>query len=209
MTLRHLLILVIGAALAGCTTTVIPPVNPENPTPVFLIDHGQHTSLVLPYDNGRLVEYAYGEWNWFANNLTDSPNTIPALLLPTRGAFGRRTLQGAQNVEDLQRAYPDETIEPIDVAMEHVLTLVDQLEARFAANTETAVLKPEADLTIVEDDTSYHIFHNCNHVTFGWLRDLGCEVKGPTMFADFRVLREDPTLPEDDPIASDVLAEAD
>jgi hypothetical protein len=215
MTARRLLILLVGLSLAGCTTTIIAPVNPENPTPVFLIDHGQHASLVLPYDDHRLVEYAYGEWNWFAKNRTDSPNTIPALLLPTRGAFGRRTLQGAEDVGDLQAAYPDKIIEPIDVPMARMLALLDELEARFAENADTAVLKPEKDLTIVEDDTSYHIFHNCNHVTAGWLRDLGCEVKGPKLLANYRIVRPTPllaTTPEGQPDATpgtDARAEAD
>jgi hypothetical protein len=39
----------------------------------------------------------------------------------------------------------------------------------------------------VKDDEHYCILHNCNHVTAGWLRDLGCEVHGPAMFSHFQV----------------------
>src|SRR5687768_7285716 len=82
---------VLGSA-AGCATTIRPPADPKDPVSVALIDYGYHASLALPAGPGTSVEYAYGEWEWFARNNDAWYRVFPALCWPTRGALGRRAL---------------------------------------------------------------------------------------------------------------------
>ena len=39
----------------------------------------------------------------------------------------------------------------------------------------------------VRSDRPYSLCHNCNHVTAGWLRALGCRVDGATIFSKFKL----------------------
>ena len=61
-TLPYVVILLLMATLSGCgTTLIVPPDKPRDPAPVFVLDHGRHTSLVLSAANGTLHRYAYGD----------------------------------------------------------------------------------------------------------------------------------------------------
>ena len=60
--MRLLLSILAAFTVSGCAMTFRPPVYPENPVTVVVLDHGRHSSLVLPRGDGGSVEYAYGEW---------------------------------------------------------------------------------------------------------------------------------------------------
>jgi len=85
----------------ACTNIITPPANITNPTNVYVLDYGRHSSLLLPNptesDDKTLTpeftEYAYGEWKWYARQ-NDSVWRIPATLFwPTTGTLGRNTWQ--------------------------------------------------------------------------------------------------------------------
>jgi len=186
--------------LLGCTNTIIAPPDPVDPVSVYLIDYGRHSSLLLPDGDadagagaGAFIEYAYGDWNWFALDKSDVLDLFPTLLWPTRGALGRWPWPPKNGVRN--RFLP-ETIRR-DTHCQHVLEIVvpsravaaqlQHLDQRFRANIHTLHYQPLYRLDFVHDEQPYHVFHNCNHLVVQWLENLGCEVRGTGIFAVFRL----------------------
>src|SRR3954468_322061 len=81
-----------GAA-GGCSTTVRPPSPPGQPVTIYLPDEFIHSSVVVRVDDGRYVEYAFGDWTYAALNRHDPFHTVRALFFSPQGAIGRRYLK--------------------------------------------------------------------------------------------------------------------
>ena len=190
-----LVLITAGAVLAltGCPSTIVPPVDPVDPVSVFLIDAGRHASLALPSDDDEsaLVEYSYGDWNWYALDESAWYDTFPTLLWPTQGALGRRPLPVEPSAESVQRYVRAEMVLEIVVSGAAADALLSELDRRFEGRSDTAHYQPLYDLTFVHTDGAFHAFHNCNHVVADWLRACGCDVRGATVFANFEVRKED------------------
>ena len=45
---------------------------------------------------------------------------------------------------------------------------------------------PTSQMWFAPDDEHYSLLHNCNHETASWLRALGCTIRGPAMFSNFK-----------------------
>ncbi len=178
--------------LGGCTTTIVPPVSPADPRPVFLLDHGRHTSLVLPHPNG-LVRYAYGDWRWYAQENTGPWQGIAALLWPTRGTLGRRVLPGPATEEGVRGSVRVviEDLYELHVEAARVTALRDELEALFRANLASRTYSAASDLEFVHHPQAYSAFNNSNHMLVKWLTALGCETRGSGVFARWRLERAD------------------
>jgi hypothetical protein len=168
----------LAVAAAGCGATIRPPENPADPVDVALIDYGRHASLALPAGEKAAVEYAYGEWEWFALNQDAWYRAFPALCWPTQGALGRRALPFPPRV-------PAEEILIFRVGRAQADALLARLNARYASRTETPVHNPLVGLSFVPDDADYCATTNCNTVLADWLRELGCEVSGSACLASF------------------------
>src|SRR3546814_12908362 len=65
--------------LTGCATTVYPPAMVAEPARVAVLDHGQHSSLVIALPGDAMVRYAYGDRRYFALRQTGSTEGIAAL----------------------------------------------------------------------------------------------------------------------------------
>src|SRR4051794_37158104 len=52
--------------VTGCGGPVRPPANVRDPVPIYVTDYGRHSTLLLPTDDGRLEEFAFGDWDWLA-----------------------------------------------------------------------------------------------------------------------------------------------
>ena len=183
-----LLVMVIALCSTGCSTTVIAPMNPSHPADVFIIDYGRHVSLILPQpDDELLVEYAYGDWGWFALDKSKSFNVFPTLLWPTRGTLGRWEWDMEPNAEAMRHRIPCEGVQEVTVETSAIADLLAQLDERYQRHIDTLHYQSLYQLNFVHDDQSYWAFHNCNHVLAIWLRDLGCKTHGFAMFADFRI----------------------
>lgn len=186
MTRFAMLLAGIGVGV-GCATTIRPPARPKDPVSVALIDYGHHASLVLPSAKGGSVEYAYGEWEWFALNNDAWYRVFPALCWPTQGALGRRALPLAPDRAEFAKAVGGEEILVFQVGRAEADALLDRLNRRYASRPEEPVYNQVVGLTLVPDDASYCCFANCNTALADWLRELGCEVSRPTCAASFRI----------------------
>jgi len=183
----------IGLALLttpmACTTTVVPPAEPSDPAPVVLVDHGRHASVLLPRPDGGMTRYAYGDWNWYALGNTGPLNAVGAMLIPTQGALGRHALPAPVEPGEAQRALQVVVEEHWHVPVERsrALALQQRLDRIHRENADTSVRNRRTNLNFVPHPDRYSSFHNSNHVAADWLRELGCEVRGPAFSSDWRV----------------------
>ena len=179
--------IVLAACQAGCATVIVPPATPTDPAPVVLVDYGRHTSLVLPRPEGRSVEYAYGEWGWFALDRTGFFEALGAMLLPTQGALGRAELDVPPDPDELARFKLFEDAILLEVAAADAASLTARLDERFARQEADRVEQPRCGLAFVPDDRDFHLFHTCNRAVADWLEALGCEVRGAAILGNFRI----------------------
>lgn len=179
----------IALLVSGCVTVIRPPVSPEDPVLLVLVDYGYHSSLVLPLREGGSVEYAYGEWNWFALNKDSWYHAIPTLCWPTQGALGRRRLAAAPGRSALRGLVSGEEMLEFRVARSRAEALVADLDELFRRYLDTQVYNPVNDLTFVHGEDDYWCLSNCNHILARWLRELGCDVAGSALFSSWRLSR--------------------
>ncbi len=186
---RTLTLLIVPAlALCGCAATVSPPLDPARPVRVFIIDYGRHSSLLLPDGDGeRLIEFAYGDWRWFALDRDSPLDVLPTLFLPTQGTLGRQEWRVASNPIAIGRRIPSEIVHAITVSGDDMAALRERLEARYQTHIETRIHSERYMLDFVHDDRDYCLLSSCNPVLIEWLRELNCEVRGYPLIADFRI----------------------
>lgn len=179
-------------ALWGCTTTIIPPPSERvasDPVRVFLADHGRHSSILLPLDDDgtRMVEYAYGEWRWFALDESGIFHAPRAMLARSTGTLGRRHVGGPFEEDHLSRFLRLESIYTIIVHRDDAARLRRSLEKQYGAHPDTMVYSERYAMHFVQVDEAYTLRNNCNPVTGRWLEELGCELRGPAIFSSWRV----------------------
>lgn len=191
--LRRLVMLLALPAVIGCTgTRVIPPTQVADPDTVWLVQYdGYHASLVFD-DGDQLVEYAYGDWQYYA--LSDhgflGSGGLTALLVPTQGTLGRRLLTRALSDEgDLCRIMmsddPCRRILALRVEKARLDALKRKLDIAWAGSLATEVVNRGAGLNFVKYDRHYTLWHNCNHELADWLDALDVRVEGTVWLADF------------------------
>jgi hypothetical protein len=187
---RAALAVVLAVPLAGCATQILPPADPAEPVDVFVLDHGRHSSLAMPDGQGGIVRYAYGDWRYYALRETGLRRAVAAIGRPTRGAFGRRQLAGPADAGVIAGQLPilTERVLPITVAGEDVRRLREQLDQDFLAASQTLHYSEDLDMEFVRHAVSYTLWHNSNHVVAEWLRELGCEIRGRPIVANWRLL---------------------
>jgi hypothetical protein len=177
--------------LASCGTVIVPPADPIDPTPVFIADYGIHASLILPRSGGgeadAMVEYAYGEWEWYALSRNQWYRAPAALFSPSEGALGRRALAGPVTAASVELQTGPEQVLVVTVGRREVEALVARLDARFAAGMDRRVFNQTTLREFVPDPEAYSIRHNCNTVLASWVREIGAEVPRVCWTADFSI----------------------
>jgi len=175
--------------LQACTTTVVPPIAPKAPRPVFLLDHGRHASLTLPRGDGGIVRYSYGDWRYYAQVRTGVFQGSAAILWPTRAALGRRELPGPPEAAAVRRNVRvwSEQLYELMVDSLAIEILRSRLDSIYDANLESRIYNAAYDLEFVHHPRAYWVFHNSNHVVAGWLKELGCQVRGLALFSKWKV----------------------
>ncbi len=174
--------------LAGCSTIVIPPAHVVDPATVYLTDYGRHSSLLLPASGGDYDEYAFGDWRFFAKGEARWWVGLRALLGSPQATLGRRHVAASSDPAALKNALKCEKLTRLEVSGPRAESLSQHLAARFQASSTTQpVYSSYSELYHVPDETHYWFCHNCNHETADWLRELGCQVRGLSIFSRFVV----------------------
>jgi len=198
--MRTGLLILLAACLSsqGCATHITPPATVVDPAMVYLVDYGYHASLILPdpdsaasmsAENPSLVEFAFGQYDWYALNLDDWWRTPLVMFIPGEACLGRR---------DLTPAFPSATapstdvlgaqqVIPITVERSRAAALLHRLQVRWSGASAQALPNPAVGLTFVRDPDCYWIFHNCNAAVAAWLREAGCNVSGPVVRSDWTI----------------------
>lgn len=176
----------------GCTTTIVPPRSTDEPTTVFVLDHGHTTSLVLPDASGDLLRYAFGDLNYYALGNDGAHRAAVALFWPTQGVLGRKRFAGPAESAAVERGVRSgiRQLHELQVERGRVDRLRTRLEQVFHEQRETLVVNESVDLTFVHYPQTYSYFYNSNHAVVDWLRELGCRVEGPAVYARWRVERD-------------------
>jgi hypothetical protein len=187
--LVFLLIIGILALPLARTTTVVQPTKPSEPVKVYLINHGYTSSLTLPTDDGGMIRYVYGDWNYYALGNRGIIDALVALFWPTQGTLGRQKIERAADIESLRRQVG------VEIKQFHTLT-VDRSEAERLGSRLDEILEVQHEALVVNDANgmefghhpqTYSYFHNSNHVTASWLKELGCGVRGPAFSSRWEV----------------------
>lgn len=190
-TLGHAGGLRVLALLSGCgTTRVLPPPAPDAPTAVFLLDHGDHSSLVLPAEDGAVVRYAYGDWDYYVLEQTGAGDGFAALLWPTDAALGRRRLAGPATRAAVRRQVLVTVTEVfrLEVEQARAAALRTRLDGIYAAGREQRVYSESKDLYLVPHPRPYTVANTSNAMSARWLEELGCTVRGPALGSEWRVV---------------------
>jgi hypothetical protein len=177
------------ASPLACTTTVVLPRDPADPVPVFIVDYGLTSVIVVPHAES-LRAYAYGDWQYYALANNNVFRGIAALTWPTQGTLGRGQLNGpatASNVLEQARGRGAEGVHVVEVERASVARLAGRIDALYASQRATEVENVDYGMSFVHHPQRYTWFWNSNHQTAAWLEELGCEVRGPAFASRWRI----------------------
>jgi hypothetical protein len=193
-------------ATVACTNVIVPPRDPLQPRPVFVLDHGRHASLVLPAADSLLVRFAYGDWTYYAKAETGAGEASAAVLLPTTAGLGRRVLAEPATREGVRNGLRVgvEGVYEVIVDSARAGRLLEVLDSIFESDRESLIYNRGYDLEFVRHPRRYTIFRNSNWMVADWLRQLGCRVSGLLLFSKWRVDKpsQPPVAAERDPAAA-------
>jgi hypothetical protein len=176
--------------LGACTTTIIPPAAPIQPVSVFVLDHGRHSSLVLPAEDGGALRYSYGDWGYYVLDDTGIMSSLRALFLPSPAALGRQYLAAPPDRATMQAQTGLEVTATHEILVEaHAMQgLRDELASLFDQGRNTRYPGPVANAYFVHHPAPYSARHNSNQVVARWLEQLGCTIIGRPFLSNWRVM---------------------
>ena len=178
------------ALLCACTTTVHEPASVRDPATVYILDYGRHASLLLPReDSSDLVEFAFGEWGWFAEGHDCLLRGPFVLLFPGQGTLGRKQWPPPPPGTPMAEWIGVISAEPIMVERSRAAALVARLDAAFEEHEDSRIANATG-MEFVKIPRRYRGLSNSNTLVGEWLRELGAEVDGPAFFSNFAVRRE-------------------
>ena len=181
-----LLLLLAGIGLGGCQHSIKAPESVRQPVRVFVIDYGRHASLALPKEDSRLIEWSWGDWNWYALERTGAAEGLQALFASPRSTLSRRELAPASDSRELAARVGAEEVIGLEVERERANALQRRLEARWLRRRDQAVTHASGRV-FVPDDARYSLFNNSVHELARWLEALGAEVSGIGVTANFEL----------------------
>lgn len=174
----------------GCTATIVPPAHVQQPARVFVLDHGYTSSIVLPDENeAGMIRYAYGDWNYYALTNRGIFDAIAALGWSTPATLGRKHLPGGMDRTTIEQNVFIGISHTYEIIVEHnrIAPLREKLDTLFEQNIDTLHVSRANDLSFVHHPRPYNLFYNSNHFTADALRQLGCDVNGPTILSNWKV----------------------
>lgn len=175
--------------LSGCSGRIVPPPAPENPRAVFILNHGQHSSLVIEDKNGDLARYSYGDWRYYAEGETSFWSGLRAVFAPTKAALGRKHLSGPATLENVYKQVRISVINavPLEADASAVDSLQYKLETIYHQNQDSKIYRQDYDLEFVHHPMTYSVRHNSNQVIGQWLTELGSEIHGWPLLSKWQV----------------------
>ena len=185
----NLLLVALVALLGGCATKVMPPVNPANPVAVYVADYGRHSTLLLPMGDGHLIEYSYGDWDYYALNKYKWYIGASKLILSEGSGLGRRILADPGDDGALQKMLNSKRLLRVEAEQSKVMDLLAELDQRYTTKIETMIYNDYLHSYLVKDESHYWLFHTCNAMTGQWLEKLGCKVDGLPVISNFEVVQ--------------------
>ncbi len=185
-----LFLLLAALGIGGCQHVIEPPATVSDPVRVFVVDYGRHASLAMPKEDSSLVEWSWGDWNWFALERTGPLKGLQALFASQRSTLSRRDLALAHDADELAIRVGAQEVLGLDVERERARALQHRLEARWVRRREQAVTHSSGRV-FVPDDARYSLSNNSVHELARWLEALGAKVSGTGVTANFK-LRERP-----------------
>lgn len=192
--LRQVIALATLVMVAACAATYVvapPPVSSAARAPVAVLDHGRHSTLVIGLPDGRMVRYAYGNWRWYAEGAKGAAEGYAALFQEKPAALGRRVLAGPLTAEALRRQVHVgiEDILLLDVDAAAAQRLVNKLDSIAEAGRARMLTNQTVDLDFFPHPVPYTQAHSSNRVLAGWLREMGADVQGDGLIADWKLRR--------------------
>ncbi len=179
-------LLIVSFLLSGCAWRVIPPAAVRDPAPVILTDYGRHTRLALPMDELQMVEYGFGEWNFYALRKTGPVSSLRALSGFGQPTLARQRLPRFDDEDAFRLAVGGRRSVLFFAEKEYVHELRELLEATWQMNMEADRHHAWNGLEFVRYEGTYHLFRNSNHRSARWLEALGFEVRGLVLLSNFR-----------------------
>jgi hypothetical protein len=204
------LALLLVLPLAGCSWTVKNSAQVDDPVAIYLTDYGRHTSIIMPVSDSMMVEYAFGDWDWFAANQNDSFSGVRALTFSRGSTLGRRFYVKTDDLNELMRLSDAQRVARLTAPSPRVKKLSDRLDRAYMKHIDTWRFNELTHLDHVRSDRHYWGLDNCNQLTATWLRELGLKVSGISVFSNFKapeatVVKSLPAgpAPKDDPAQKD------
>ncbi len=183
-----LLLFVYLFAATGCTMNITQPREVNEPVKVYIADYGRHASLVVPAEKGEMIEFAYGQWDWFALNRNHWWNALYLIMFPAPGTLGMRHLPGEMSDEELHSELGAETLYTLRVDRAKALTLSNDLQRVFERRSTSLVKNPTSNMDFVRSPVTYSMWmENCNTILAEWLERLDCRVTGSRTHANFKI----------------------
>jgi hypothetical protein len=132
------------------------------------------------------VEYAYGEWQWYAR-MEDQWWRVPAVMLwPTQGTLGRWEWPAPRAKARLLDEYSGLIVLELPAEACKVDALIAGLERDFRSRSRELLRNTTYRLDFVPYHRRYWLFNNSNHAVKEWLQELGYEVEGSGIVADWK-----------------------
>lgn len=192
-----LLFAALAVLLAGCAATVVPPANPPDPRPAFILDHGRRTTLVVVDSGGRPIRYAFGQPGAYADGDIGFFRGLSALLGTGAGTLGRQVLSGPPTAGNIRAAagVKIEKLYCIAVSAERANRLQRVLNLVFEENLASASYDPGWNLEFVNNPEDYWFGDDPNEAVGHWLEELDCDVSGVTTFGEWEIERPGGGMP--------------
>jgi hypothetical protein len=156
---------------------------------VYVTDYGRHSSVLLPMGDGHLVEYSYGDWEYYALNKYKWYIGASKLVYSHGSGLGRRLVPHPGDDLELRKQIGSKRLLRLDIEQSRVRELLAELDLRYYERIETLIFNDYGKAYFVKDAARYGLFHTCNAETAGWLRKLGCEVDGLAVISNFEVVK--------------------
>jgi hypothetical protein len=162
---------------------------------VYLFQYStwSHHSLGF-YQDGKLTEYTYGDWQLFALDQRDLLTGLKNMVFHTQGALGKKNIQWQPGQPLCKHFKNCQQVVPFLASREKVAALFNQLETAYDRAQASEVYNKGEEVYFVKYPVPYWLFHNCNHELVRWLEMLGCIIKGRIVFKPDLIAGMEPRL---------------